>query len=243
MNQKNKITDILSEMVMIKDNSPVKDELIRQKLYVLCLEIYMRSGRDESKKVFNIRVPEKEVISFYDLLDMDQKEISGIFRRDWQGMIFSKVYKDPYYQMLLILICYGLHVKDSSIADQALFLIIVKAWQDNKDKYFPCDLNESIMQEALMRRLTGNVIFRKYKRPYDVFALHHVPMLMRKYGRSLLIDPSKYMNRLLAQVYRRIDQQFKTNSRTNIDTGKKEVISGLVYLYNEALNKGMINMA
>jgi len=239
MNQKNKITDILSEMVMIKDNSPLKDELIRQKLYVLCVEIYMRSGRDESKKVFNIRVPEQEVLSFYDLLDMDQKEISEIFRRDWQDMIFSKVFKDPYYHMLLILIYYGLYMREKSITEQALFLIMVKAWQDNKDKYFHCDLNESIMQKALMRRLTGNVIFRKYKRPYDVFVLHHVPMLMRKYGKSLLIDPLKYMNRILAQVYRRIDQQFKTNTRTNIDTGKKEVISGLVHLYNETLNESV----
>ena len=135
-------------------------ELLRYKLYALVERIQLDSGIYNPRNKYYFNLPKDEVVSIYKNLGLNPLKI---------GQIFCKL-TDRYSQILLLLTCVGILKSDDSIAKNAHFLLMVKAWNDIVDNYFVGGIDVALMDKVIVKKLSMKHLMKLHRTPFNVLA-------------------------------------------------------------------------
>lgn len=186
---------------------------------------------------FKFTLPMTVVNKLYSDLNLDQTKISNAFMKDW-GPKLTRMHQDSYYQILLLIIYYGIKNNRKYLTDNALMLILMKIWNGRKRTFFPKFCNPKIMNYVVNNMTTSRHNVSKYPNPVSLLKDYFVPTLTKKYENEIKNDIHK-LKRLFEQCYSRIYELFVQNPRFNIDSGKNEAQGGLLPLYMKAREEGL----
>ena len=194
-------------------------------------------GSDEGF-CFKFNLPIIATSKLSSIIGTDVNEIYDAFAADWGSAAMThNMYKDPYYQSLLIITLYGILKNKPQFSENALLIILFKLWNGRKTKYLKyCD--KRIMRYVITHMCTQRHIFSKYDDPLSMLQGHFVPTLLKKYAPEIKKDIPKMLQRLFSQAWGRLDQQWATNMREDIQSGKKIAQGGILPLYMKAKDEG-----
>ena len=175
----------------------------------------------------------------YKLLDLTNEEVFKAFKKDWgQGAMKNRMHKDPYYQILLLLIYYGIKNNKKVITENAFFILLMKLWNGRKEKFIRyCD--EKTMN-YVVANMSKKFVITKYDGPLFLLKDYFVPTLLKKYSQQIKTDPAGRLGlrRLFEQSWSRIRQIFVFNKQRNLASGKDEYTGGIAPLYYQAKREG-----
>jgi hypothetical protein len=213
-----------------------KETLIFTELAKMVSNSYTANMASDESFCFKFSLPLSGVNNFYKLLNLNPVEVGLIYKSDW-GNTLTAMHKDPYYQVLLLLLYHGIIQKKDAFAKNALMVILLKIWNGRKSHFFKfCD--KRVMKYVVGTMLTNRHMMSKYENPVTLLKDYFVPTILSKYGPEVTNDPSK-LKRLFEQTFARVRQIFAFNPRTNIQTGKSENQGGLLPLYMKAREQGL----
>ena len=199
---------------------------------------FSQSMASDEGYCFKFTLPMAGVLKLYKIIGIDQKDVYNAYKKDWgTGAMSNAMHSDPYYQILLLIIYYGLLEKKEHLHKNAMMCCLMKVWNGRKVRYIKyCD--KKIMAYVVTHMVTRKHSVSKYDSPISLLHDYHVPRLTKKYGPEIKRNPIK-LKRLFEQMYSRINQIFMFNPRRNMVTGKNEAQGGLLPLYMKAHKEGM----
>lgn len=187
---------------------------------------------------FKFTLRSTNVRNLFPLLKLNTVAVAQAFQADWGYPSNAKMYDDPYYHVLLLVLRYGLRRKDQSLAEHSLLLILVKVWNGRKAKYLRyCD--SRVMLYVTENMLNRKFLASKFDTPYSMLKGHFVPTILKTYG-NRVIGNSGSLKKVFQETWKRINQMFVHNLRINMATGKKEAQGGLLPLYMKAKQEGLM---
>jgi len=197
---------------------------------------YSNNTSSDESFCFKFNLPITLVNNFYKKLSINPSDLGNAIKSDW-GSTLTAMHNDPYYQILLLFIYYGVTEKKEMFAQNALMILLLKIWNGRKSKFFKyCD--KRIMKYVISNMLTNRHVLSKYENPVMLLRDYFVPTLLSKYGPEIRLDIFK-LKRLFEQCWARVRQIFVFNSRTNLQSGKSEAQGGLLPLYMKAHDEGL----
>jgi hypothetical protein len=215
------------------------DKKIERRIYTEMTKIissaYSQNIASDESFCFKFSLPLIPVNNFYKILKIDPKEVNKVIHADW-GKRLTKMHTDPYYQILLLFIYYGITNKKEMFAKSALTILLMKIWNGRKSKFFKyCD--KRVMKYVISHELTNRHVLSKYENPVSLLKDYFMPTILKKYGPEIDKDIFK-LKRLFEQSWARVRQIFVFNARTNIRTGKSEAQGGLLPIYMKTREEG-----
>jgi len=197
---------------------------------------YSTNVASDESFCFKFNLPVMSVNNFYKIFNLDPNDVCNSFKADW-GSTLTAMHKDPYYQILLLFIYYGVTEKKDMFTANALMVLLLKIWNGRKSHFFKyCD--KRIMKYVISNMLTNRHVLSKYENPVSLLKDYFVPTILSKYGPEIKTDISK-LKRLFEQCFARVRQIFAFNPRSNLQTGKSEAQGGLLPLYMKAREEGL----
>ncbi len=188
---------------------------------------------------FKFNIPITPVNKLFKLINLDPKKVFEAYKKDWgKPAMTNKMHSDPYYQILLLLVLYGLKNKKHQFTESALFIILMKIWNGRKAHYLPyCDPK---IMNYIVSNMNKKYIANKHDGPLFAIKDYFIPTLLKKYSRNILANPGKKdaLQRLFEQAWSRMSQMFVQNKITNISTGIRENTGGFLPLYKKAKEEG-----
>ena len=199
----------------------------------------MQAINSDEGYCFRFNLPIIPVGKLPKMMNITQQEIYKAFETDWKAdAMKNNMYNNSYYQILLIIVVYGILYDKESIAKLALLIIMFKLWNGRKTNFLKwCDKN--IMRYVVSNMCTKRHLFAKYDDPFSLLKNHSVITLLNKYSSEIKRDPGKMSQRLFSQAWSRLHQQWVSNKKEDIYTGKKMAQGGILQLYIKAKEEGM----
>lgn len=211
------------------------ETLIFTELTKMVSQAYTANMNSDESYCFKFNIPLSGVNNFYKILKLNPLEMGLNYKADW-GNTLTAMHKDPYYQILLLIIYHAIKNKKEQLANNALMILLLKIWNGRKSHFFKfCD--KRVMKYVISNMLTNRHGMSKFETPFALLKEHFTPTILAKYGPEIDNDISK-LKRLFEQCYARVFQVFAFNPRTNIQTGKPEAQGGLLPLYMKAREEG-----
>jgi len=87
---------------------------------------YTHAMNSDEGYCYKFVIPTGAVMNLFTLLKLDPKEVGKAFQADWKFPSTAIMYNDPYYQILLLLIYYGIRKNDDQLINNSLFLLLQK---------------------------------------------------------------------------------------------------------------------
>lgn len=213
------------------------DKQIYSEMSKVISQAYTQTMSSDEGFCFKFTIPMTIVMKFYEKLNLPEKTVSTAFSADWGHPDSARMFSDPYYQILSLILYWGLLNKQDNLTKNALMLILMKLWNGRKHKYLKfCD--KRIMKYVITHMTTNKHMVSKYDTPVTLLKDYFVPTILLKYSPHVLESPVK-LKRLFEQSHTRIRQLFVFNMRKNIETGKSEATGGLLPMYMKAREQGM----
>ena len=233
-----KIVDLYHELQQIFATSAGVEQKVYQEISRFVSAAFTQSMSSDEGYCFKFTLPITGVLKLYDVIGFDKKEVYDAYRKDWgAGAMRNSMHSDPYYQILLLLVYYGLKEKKEHIYKNAMMCVLMKIWNGRKVRYIKyCD--KKIMRYVTTHMVTKKHSVSKYDSPISLLHDYYVPTLTKKYGPEIQRQSIK-LKRLFEQMFSRINQLFIFNPRKNLVTGKSEAQGGLLPLYMKAREQGM----
>jgi hypothetical protein len=196
---------------------------------------YSNNVESDESFCFKFNLPITAVNNLYKVFDLSPLETGIAYKTDW-GSTLTAMHNDPYYQILLLLIYYGITEKKENFTKNTLMVLLLKIWNGRKSHFFKfCD--KRIMKYVVSHMLTNRHVLSKYENPVSLLKDYFVPTILEKYTPEIDKDIFK-LKRLFEQCFARVRQIFAFNARTNLQTGKPEAQGGLLPLYMKAREEG-----
>jgi hypothetical protein len=198
---------------------------------------YQQAMNSDEGYCFKFTLPTTAVMGLFNLLKLDQPAIGRAFQADWKFPNHAVMYNDPYYQILLLVIYYGIRRNDDQMLNNALFLLLQKIWNGRKYAYIKyCD-------KRVMAYLVNHMVNKKHNvarfdTPLALMKDYFVPTLMKKYRPEIAKDVYR-LRQLFMQCWARVDQMFVFNPVVDIKTGEKRAQGGLLPMYMKAKAEGL----
>ena len=221
------------------------DRNLEQKVFVevskLVSSAYQHAmNQTDLSYCFKFNLPFSAVTKrLYNLLDITNEEVFEAFKKDWgQNAMKNHMHKDPYYQILLLLMYYGIKHKKSQITENSFFVLLMKMWNGRRERYIKyCDPK---IMNYVVSTLNKKYIAAKYDSPLFAIKDYFVPTLLKKYSSNILRNPGgkEALKRIFEQSWARFTQMFIQNTQVNLRTGKNEKTGGLMPLYMKAKKEG-----
>ena len=197
---------------------------------------YTSNVNSDESFCFKFNLPIMAVNNFYKIFNLNPVDVNNEFKSDW-GDTLTAMHTDPYYQILLLLLYYGITEKKEMFARNALMVLLLKIWNGRKSHFFKyCD--KRVMKYVISNMLTNRHMLSKYENPVSLLKDYFVPTILKKYSSEVYGDITK-LKRLFEQCWARVRQIFAFNPITNITTGKPEAQGGLLPLYMKAKKEGL----
>lgn len=218
----------------------LKNKRFETKIYTELTKIvstaYSTNIASDESFCFKFNLPLSSVNNIIKKFKIDPNDLGNAIKKDW-GSTLTAMHKDSYYQILLLLVYYGVTEKKELFAKNALMVILLKIWNGRKSKFFKyCD--KRIMKYVIGNMLTNRHLLSKYENPVTLLKDYFVPTILKKYGPEVNRDIAK-LKRLFEQCFARVRQPFGFNARQNLQTSKPEYQGGLLPLYMKAKEEGL----
>jgi len=198
---------------------------------------YQQAMNSDEGYCFKFTLPTTSVMGLYTLLKLDQQVVGRAFQADWKFPNHAIMYNDPYYQILLLIVYYGIRRNDDQLINNALFLLLQKLWNGRKYAYIKyCD--KRVMAYVVNHMVNKKHNVAKFDSPLALLKDYFVPTLMKKYRPEIAKDVYR-LRQLFMQGWVRIDQMFTFNAVTDVKTGEKKAQGGLLPLYMKAKSEGL----
>jgi hypothetical protein len=232
------IVEKYQELQQIFATSAGVEQKVYQEISRFVSMAFTQSMASDEGYCFKFTLPITGVLKLYDIIGFEKKEIYDAYRKDWgAGAMSNSMHSDPYYQILLLIVYYGLKEKKEHFYKNAMMCVLMKIWNGRKVRYIKyCD--KKIMRYVTTHMVTKKHSVSKYDSPISLLHDYYVPTLTKKYGPEIVRNPIK-LKRLFEQMFSRINQLFIFNPRKNLVTGKSEAQGGLLPLYMKAREQGM----
>jgi len=189
---------------------------------------------------FRFNLPLVAVNRLIKYMGLTKEEIYDGFKKAWGADAMTHhMYSDSYYQILLLIIYYGMREKKPQFTENALLITMFKLWNGRKTKYLQiCD--KRIMRYVVSNMCTNKHLFSKYDDPLAMLQQYFVPTIIKKYEPEILkaSNPDMKIQRLFSQAWGRLNQQWARNMRLDIKTGKKIAQGGILPMYQKAREDG-----
>ena len=235
-----KIIELYEKLSMTLHADPSIERQLYTELARMVSNAHTQDMSSDEGYCFKFNLPLIAVNKLYKLVDLLQIEVFDAFKSDWGSPTMrNKMFADPYYQILVLIMFYGLKEKKSRFIENAFLVLLFKIWNGRKAKFFPKWCDKKIMKYVTSHMLTNRHLFAKFDSPLSMIRDHFMPTLLKKYGSEMIKDPKKYTKRIIEQSWGRVHQQFVQNMRTNIKTGTREAQSGILPLYKKAKEQGL----
>lgn len=228
----------LYEKISLDLSVPSVKNKLRMSISTTIQSAYNKSMQSNDGYCFKFTLPLTVVTKeFYKILNLTQEEVFKAYQKDWGPSAMKNfMYRDPYYQILLLLFYYGLRQKDDFFTKNSLMIIFFKLWNGRKSKYLPyCD--PKIMKYVISNMMSNKYHLTKYDTPLNLISEYFVPTIIKKYGPEILRNPNKLYN-CFQQCYGRINQLFVSNKSIDVGGGSK-YRSGIMPLYIKAKQEGL----
>lgn len=235
-----KLADLCEKITL---NLSADKELLNKLRFALSDIIHYNINQDlrmaDENYCFKFAIKETAVLKLFTILNLSQDEVFNTFESEWPtGTMKNRMYANPYYHILFVILLYALKTNDRKLAEQSLLVGLFRIWNGRKAELIPyCD--KKIMKYVVSYMCTNRHEFSKHSSPLGLLRDYHVPKLLETYSVEILRDPSAKLYRLLAQMWSRIRQHFVQNMKTNIKTGKSEAQGGILPMYMKAKAEGL----
>ena len=198
---------------------------------------YTQAMNSDEGYCFKFTLQTTSIMGLYTLLKLDQAVVGKAFQADWKFPNHAIMYNDPYYQILLLIVYYGIRKNDDQMINNALFLLLQKLWNGRKYVYIRyCD--KRVMNYVVNHMVNKKHNVANYDSPLALMKDYFVPTLLKKYRSEILKDAYR-LRQLFMQSWARIDQMFAFNPVVDIKTGEKRAQGGLLPLYMKAKEEGL----
>lgn len=198
---------------------------------------YTQAMNSDEGYCFKFTLLTTSVMNLFTLLSLDTKEVGKAFQTDWKFPSHAVMYNDPYYQILLLLVYYGIKKSDEQMINNALFLLLQKIWNGRKYAYIKyCD--KRVMRYVVAHLVNKKHNVTKFDSPLSLLKDYYVPTLMKKYRPEIAKDIFR-LRQLFMQSWGRIDQLFIFNPVIDSQSGEKRAQGGLLPLYMKAKDQGL----
>lgn len=234
-----KIVELSDKLALELSADPSKERNLVTSLASIITKAYSDSMRSDEGYCFKFVLPLTQVNKFYSILGLDSQDVFNAFQSDWGvSRMKNHMYRDPYYQILVLLIYYATKHKKQKLAEDAMLVMLFKIWNGRRTRYLKyCD--KKVMKYVVSNMCTNRHLFVKYDSPLALMKEYHAPKMLQSYQSQLLRDPKRISLRLIEQSWSRVNQQFVQNMRTDIDSGKKVAQGGILPLYMKAKQEGL----
>ena len=232
-----KIVELYNDITSTINANPKLEQQITTDLLAIVANAYKQSMSSDEGFCFKFNLPITPVMKMFNTLNLDPKVVDNNFMIDWKLPPTEAVmHHDSYYQILLLLIYYGIKNNKPYIYENSLLILLFKIWNGRKHTYLQyCD--KKIMKYVTTHMCTNRHMFGKYRDPLAMLKDYFVPTMLKKYKDEILNDSIK-LKRLFEQTYARIRQLFVQNMRDDIQTGKKLAQGGILPMYMQAKAEG-----
>lgn len=232
MSELKRVSQDIEQVLSIKRN----EDYVFTNLARSISNAYTQMMTSDEGYCFKFSLPITVVNRFYRDLNLDQRDISNAFQKDW-GPTLTSMHKDSYYQILLLILYYAIKNDRRYLADNALMVILMKVWNGRKHKFFKF-CNKKVMDYVINNMTTNRHEVAKHSNPVGLLKDYFVPTLRKKYDVEIKRDIQK-LKRLFEQSHSRIYQIFAQNPRYNPATNRNEAQGGLLPLYIKAKKEGL----
>ena len=233
------ITELYDKIRLNLHADPSSEHMLHIELARIVNSATNQSLDSDEGFCFKFNLPITQVMKLPKFFGVTKEEIHEAFKNSWpQDAMKNHMYRDPYYQILLIIVYYGILENKPQFSENATTIILVKLWNGRKTKYLKyCD--PKIMKYVVVNMCSRRSLFSKYDDPMTMIQTHFTPTLLKKYGPEIKKDPNKMTQRFFSQAWGRLDQQWITNMQLDPDTGSKKARGGILPLYIKAKNEGL----
>jgi hypothetical protein len=220
---------------MVSD--PSLSNKVHLELSKLVSAAYSQSMTSDEGYCFKFTLPMTAVSNLITLLKIDEPTMKETFAKEWNFPAHAVMYNDPYYQVLLLLMYYGMKKNDTQLINNSFLILLLKLWNGRKYLYFKyCD--KKIMNYVVTHMVNKKHNVSKYDSPLALLKDYFMPTILKKYQPEILHNPFR-LKQLFMQSWCRIDQMFAFNPKINIESGEKENQGGLLPLYMKAKEQGL----
>ena len=231
-----KLTEINKHVKNVLSDVALEKEVAAH-LVSMVSTIYKQSMTSNDGYCYRFNLPIVGVQKLYSMLNLSVEDVSKAFQESWKYPPGTKMYSEPYYHILLLLVYYGIKENNELIASKSLFLVLVRIWKGRKTYYLKyCD--PAIMRYIINNMMGKRNLLTKYPTPTILLHDYFVPTLLEKYSAEIIKSEDKLKN-IFMQAYSRIGQLFGYNANPNSPEGKVEYQSGILPLYIKAKEGGM----
>lgn len=225
------------EKIEPKLNDKKLENTVYTELAKMVSGAYTSNMASDESFCFKFSVPLIAVNNLYKILNINPTELGIVYKSDW-GQTLTAMHKDPYYQILLLLLYHGIITNKELFAKNALMVILIKIWNGRRSHFFTKYCDKRIMKYVVNNMMTKRHSFNKYENPVSLLKDYFVPTIYSKYSSEIKNDIHK-LKRLFEQCFARVRQLFVFNTRTNLKTGSPEAQGGLLPLYMKAYKEGL----
>lgn len=225
------------EKIESKLNDKNLENTVYTELAKMVSGAYTSNMASDESFCFKFSVPLIAVNNLYKILNINPTELGIVYKSDW-GQTLTAMHKDPYYQILLLLLYHGIITNKELFAKNALMVILIKIWNGRRSHFFTKYCDKRIMKYVVNNMMTKRHSFNKYENPVSLLKDYFVPTIYSKYSSEIKSDIHK-LKRLFEQCFARVRQLFVFNTRTNLKTGSPEAQGGLLPLYMKAYKEGL----
>ena len=231
------INDLLNRLEQLFKTQPELEREIQVLLITLIAQQNKAGAETKDGYCFKFPLPLTQVNGLFKKIKTSPITVEKIFREWWDYPKNTRMYSDSYYQILLLLMLYGIKNDKSVYVDNAFFLILVKLWNGRRQEFLPF-CNKPVMEYVIQNMLTGKFLATKFPTPYHLLVRHFLPTLKSKYVPEIKKDNFK-LKAIFSQAYSRIYQVFSQQGKVDPATGKTISAGGLATLYYKANNQGL----
>ena len=113
------------------------------------------------------KIPKTQVSDLYKLLNLKKADVYNAFAKDWGHPDSARMHNDPYYQILLLLVYWGIKKDNLYMMQNPLILLLIKIWNGRKQKYLKyCNV-------TTMNYVIENMLSKKYLLLIPII-IHHI---------------------------------------------------------------------
>ncbi len=148
------------------------------------------------------------------------------------GFEINAMYKDIYYQTLVIAYLIGLEFDDENVRRLSLLLIDIRIWNGRNLKFFPNFCDPDVARYVLNYELKGNHGLKIHGSAFEYLDRKSVPEVDAKYSKTIPDNLDSYtegLRKLIETNHSRFNQLFTSIQKHYYriqKEGKKEIISG-----------------
>ena len=164
--------------------NPAMVDKIHETLSIGAASVHAKLPDSDGEINFKFFVPETAVMDLFKQLHLDSYDVNKTFHADWHYETDSPMYSDPYFQILLLLIAFGMRNRDGLLAEHAQFLLLIKVWNNRKIKDLK-GCNTKGLAYVIERMKKNLYMAHLYDTPYKLLKDYFVPRLLEKHANQL----------------------------------------------------------